>query len=125
MQRFKIILEYLRAARDQQAFLVPTNLEGRELASLAAEAQYYGLVALHESLQAASVTKPNSMYEYKHELHYGWEDRAQKMMQNLYDEGWEPMDSNVACSFHKMGGQSLIWIALRRPKTIAPYAVTC
>ena len=28
LQRFKIILEYLRAARDQQAFLVPTIWRG-------------------------------------------------------------------------------------------------
>ena len=48
------MLEYLRAARDQQAFRVPTNLEEWELANLAAEAQYYGLTELHESLQAAA-----------------------------------------------------------------------
>ena len=117
MQRFKIILEYLRAARDQQAFLVPRNLEGRELASLAAEAQYYGLVALQESLQAAADgTKPDATYDYKHEVYYhgsNWSTSAEQLkLHKLYDEGWELMESNAfyACNF------CAIYVALRRLK---------
>lgn len=116
MQRFKLILEYLRAARDQQAFLVPTNLEARELASLAAEAQYYGLVALQESLQAAAdVTKPDAIYDYKHEMcHYSqWQDEELKL-QKLYDKGWELMESNVAP--YSNNGYLVIYVALRRMK---------
>ncbi len=112
MQRFKIILEYLRAAHDQQTFLVPTNLEDWELANLAAEAQYYGLAALHESLQAAAnATKPCT-YQYKHILCYEkYLDIAKESeLQALYDEGWELMGSSIAGTYT---GMSTCWLVLR------------
>ncbi len=98
MQRFKIILEYLRAARDQQAFLVPTNLEEWELANLAAEAQYYGLAALHKSLQAAAAATRPHAYQYKHVIcHFDYRELNKELeLQALYDEGWELMKSSVA-----------------------------
>lgn len=120
-ERFKIILEYLRAARDQQAFLVPRNLERRELASLAAEAQYFGLVALQESLQAAAdVTKPAATYDYKHGVFYHinmWNDdppegSEDRKLHKLYDEGWEQMESNAFYA----GNCCATYIALRRLK---------
>ena len=108
MQRFKVILEYLRAARDQQAFLVPTNLEEWELANLAAEAQYYGLAALHESLKAAAnATKPPT-YQYKHIMLYREKFMGmvtEEQLQAFYDKGWELIESSIA-------GTNNAWVAL-------------
>ena len=111
MQRFKVILEYLRAARDQQAFLVPTNLEEWELANLAAEAQYYGLAALHESLQAAAKAAKPCTYRYKHILSLPSElESKESQLQALYDEGWELMESSIAGTHN---GSTIILLGLR------------
>ena len=65
MQSFKPILEYLRATCDQQLFLLPAVLGTHELAKLAAEAQYYGLIGLHSVVQAAvDDTKSSMAHEY-------------------------------------------------------------
>ena len=115
MQRFKVILEYLRAARDQQAFLVPTNLEEWDLANLAAEAQYYGLAALHESLQAAAnATKPRT-YRYKHMLCHenNTELVNESKLQALYDEGWELMESSIAGTPSGLCSYWLVLLVLR------------
>ena len=113
MQRFKVILEYLRAARDQQAFLVPTNLEEWELANLAAEAQYYGLAALHESLQAAAKAAKPCTYRYKHILccENNLELVKESELQALYDEGWELMESSIAGTPMSRGAYSY-WLVL-------------
>ena len=114
MLRFKIILEYLRAARDQQAFLVPTNLEGWELANLAAEAQYYGLAALHESLQAAADATKSHAYRYKHMLCCESKSKLDREseLQALYDKGWELMESSVA-GVGGSCGDLMIFLVLR------------
>lgn len=110
-ERFKVILEYLRAARDQQAFLVPTNLEEWELANLAAEAQYYGLAALHESLQAAAKAAKPCTYRYKHILSLPSElESKESQLQALYDEGWELMESSIAGTHN---GSTIILLGLR------------
>lgn len=114
-ERFKIILLYLRAARDQQAFLVPTNLEEGELANLAAEAQYYGLAALHESLQAAAnAIKPHT-YTYKHVLsgQNNMELDRESELQALYDEGWELMESSMAGSRGSSYSDYFVLLVLR------------
>ena len=114
MQRFKIILEYLRAARDQQAFVIPTNLEGWELANLAAEAQYYGLAALHESLQAAANAHKSRAFQFKHMLCIliNFELNRESELQALYDDGWELMESNLAGI--RTTGNPLVLLVLRR-----------
>ncbi len=113
LQRFKIILEYLPAARDQQAFLVPTNLEGWELANLATEAQYYGLVALHEILQAAATAITSRAYQYKHMICYQRKGELNKEseLQALYDKGWDLMQSSVAAS--SSTGDVVVFLVLR------------
>ena len=94
---------------------MPTNLEEREVASLAAEAQYYGLDALHELLQAASseTTKQSTGYQYKHLLcdttQWGQQEPD---VHRLYEDGWELMESSIAAS--KYGG--LMLFVLRRLK---------
>ena len=113
LQRFKIILEYLRAARDQQAFLVPTNLEGWELANLDAEAQHYGLAALHAILQAAATAITSCAYRYKHMICYQRKGDLNKEseLQALYDKGWDLMQSSVAAS--SSTGDVVVFLVLR------------
>ena len=113
LQRFKIILEYLRAARDQQAFLVPTNLEGWELANLDAEAQYYGLAALHEILQAAATATKSHAYQYKHMICYQRKGELNKEseLQALYDKGWDLRQSSVAGM--SSSGDVVVFLVLR------------
>lgn len=113
LQRFKIILEYLRAARDQQAFLVPTNLEGWELANLDAEAQYYGLAALHEILQAAATATKSHAYQYKHMICYQCKGELNKEseLQALYDKGWDLRQSSVAGM--SSSGDVVVFLVLR------------
>ncbi|KAL0049535.1 hypothetical protein WJX82_004326 [Trebouxia sp. C0006] len=112
-ERFKIILEYLRAARDQQAFLVPTNLEGWELANLDAEAQYYGLAALHAILQAAATATKSHAYQYKHMICYQRKGELNKEseLQALYDKGWDLRQSSVAGM--SSGGDVVVFLVLR------------
>lgn len=114
LQSFKPILEYLRSARDQQAFLLPADLGTHELARLAAEAQYYGLTSLHRLMQAAdNGTKSSREYKYKHVLinENSWRDEEQKVQQ-LYQEGWELMQTSIAgCG---RSSNMRIWLTLRR-----------
>ena len=116
MQRIKILLDYLRAARDQQAFLIPASLNEQEIASLAAEARHYGLEALHGSLQAAAQsTKCGASCEHKHILmHAHCEQFDDTELQRLYKEGWELMKSNLSGCTDGTCGHLALWLILRR-----------
>lgn len=100
--------------------MIPAALEGQELASLAAEAQYYGLAALHESLQTASLQpstgKSCATYEYKHILddyiHFRRDTESQ--LQTLYDAGWEPMQSCIGGASSGGNMRFPLFLVLRR-----------
>lgn len=63
LQLFKHVLQYLRAARDQQRFVCGTSLSVDELAAIAAEARFYGLANLE---RAAADCHNNVRFEYKY-----------------------------------------------------------
>lgn len=75
---FKHVLQYLRAARDQQPFACGTSLSVDELAAIAAEARFYGLADL-ESAAADCHNKAGNEYKYltiRNNISYVYEPKA-------------------------------------------------
>ena len=68
IQLFNHILQYLRAVKDGQDFLLPENLDSTTIAAIAAEAQFYGFTDLQAMLQqfCGRTNSPAKVYEYKY-----------------------------------------------------------
>lgn len=103
-----------------------TNLDARELASLAAEAQYYGLIALQDSLQTTTKQLPSltPKYEYRHILvtNHSWRDQ-EPALHKLYAVGLELMQSCIT-GLHNINEEDnnidtefmVLFLVLRRMK---------
>ena len=106
MQPFKHILQYLRAARNQQAYTLPEGLHAHMLAATVAEAQFYSLNSLHDLLSKAC-QHSHIQYEYKYEYVYE-RGMGEQKLQQLHSEGWEMWQ----CTTY----QNFLIIILRRDK---------